>query len=129
MCTDHSMLRKKSMWDWYTQILQPMWSTTKESAQMHISNDKWLITSTRIFYKSSSASLDCISELCRAVNCTVATVHEKFSSQHRIERLKFGRMQHMKFITWNKRNIWKPKQYKITGILLPRNILQLHLRS
>jgi len=37
-------------------------------------------------------------------------------------------MQHMQFISWNNRNIWKPKQYKITAILPPRNILQLQLR-
>jgi len=51
---------------------------------MHISNDKSLITSTRIFHKSSSASLDCISisELCSAINTTVATVHENFTSQN-----------------------------------------------
>jgi len=28
----------------------------------------------------------------------------------------------MKFIAWNKRKIWKPKQYKVTVTLLPRNI-------
>jgi len=44
------------------------------------------------------------------------------TSLHRIERLKFGRLQHMKFIAKNKRKIWKPKQYKITAILLPHNI-------
>jgi len=38
-------------------------------------------------------------------------------------------MQHMQFIAWNKRKIWKPKQYKITVTLPPRNILQLRLRS
>jgi len=38
-------------------------------------------------------------------------------------------MQHMKFIAWNKRKIWKPGQYKITAALLPRNILQLQLRG
>jgi len=45
-----------------------------------------------------------------------------------MERLKFGRMQRIKFIAYNTRKIWKPKQYKITAILLPRNILQLQLR-
>jgi len=38
-------------------------------------------------------------------------------------------MQHMKFIAWNKRKIWKPKQYEITPTLLPHNILPLQLRS
>jgi len=37
-------------------------------------------------------------------------------------------MQHMKFIVWNKRKIWKPKQYEITAALLPHNILQLQLQ-
>jgi len=32
-------------------------------------------------------------------------------------------MQHMKFIAWNKRKIWKTKQYEITPTLLPHNIL------
>jgi len=52
--------------------------------QMHVSNDKWLITSIRILYKNSSALLDSISiiELCSAINSTVATVHESFTSQH-----------------------------------------------
>jgi len=51
---------------------------------MHISNDKWLITSIRIFYKNSSALLDCISifEVCSAINSIVATVHENFPKQH-----------------------------------------------
>jgi len=67
---------------------------------MQISIDKWFVTSTRIFYKRSSASLDCnsISELCSAINSTVATLHENLTSQHQIEKLKFGRMQHAKFI-------------------------------
>jgi len=49
---------------------------------MHISNDKSFITSIRIFYKNSS-DLDCISisELCNAINSTVAAVHESFASQ------------------------------------------------
>jgi len=38
-------------------------------------------------------------------------------------------MQRMQFIAWNKKKIWKPKQYKITAILSPRNIFQLQLRS
>jgi len=38
-------------------------------------------------------------------------------------------MQHMQFIAWHKRKIWKPKQYEITVTLSPRNILQLQLRS
>jgi len=38
-------------------------------------------------------------------------------------------MQHTQFIAWNKQKRWKPKQYKITATLLPRNILQLQLRS
>jgi len=70
------------------------------------------------------AVLHCISisELC-------STVHENFISQHEIEAIKFGRMQHMQFIAWNKRKIWKPKQYKIAATLPPRNILQLQLRN
>jgi len=74
---------KIAIWDWYTEILQPV-PAYKECGQMHISNDKLLITSTRIFYKNDSASLDCtsISELCSAINSTVATVHENFTSQH-----------------------------------------------
>jgi len=47
----------------------------------------------------------------------------------KIEAIKFGSMQHMQLIAWNKRKIWKPKQYKITTTLPPRNILQLQLRS
>jgi len=37
-----------------------------------------------MFYKNSSASLECItiSELCSAIDSTVATVHENFTSQH-----------------------------------------------
>jgi len=31
-------------------------------------------------------------------------------------------MKHMQFIAWNKRKIWKPKQYKITATLPPCNI-------
>jgi len=48
---------------------------------MHIPNDKWLITSTRIFYKNSSSSLDCISisALCSPINSTVATVYVNFT--------------------------------------------------
>jgi len=38
-------------------------------------------------------------------------------------------MQHMQFIAWNKLQIWKPQQYKITATLPPRNILHLELRS
>jgi len=38
-------------------------------------------------------------------------------------------MQHLQSIAWNKRKLWKPKQYKITVRLPPRNILQLQLRS
>jgi len=38
-------------------------------------------------------------------------------------------MQYMKFIEWNKREIWKPEQYEITATLLPHNILQLKLCS
>jgi len=33
-----------------------------------------------------------------AIDSTVATVHKKFTSKHQIETLKFGRMQHVKFI-------------------------------
>jgi len=62
----------------------------------------------------------------------------------KLKQLHFGKMQHMQFIAYmlyeihciaynvcnlNKRKIWKPKQYKITVTLLPRNILQLQLRS
>jgi len=54
------------------------------SLQAHIPNDKWLITSIRTFYKNSSPLQDCISisELCSAINSTVATVYESFTSQH-----------------------------------------------
>jgi len=38
-------------------------------------------------------------------------------------------MHHVQFIAWNKREIWKPKQCKITVTLPPRNILQLQLCS
>jgi len=38
-------------------------------------------------------------------------------------------MQHIQFTAWNKRKIWKPKQYKTTATLPPRNILQLQLRG
>jgi len=38
-------------------------------------------------------------------------------------------MQYMKFTALIKRKIWKPKQYEITAILLPHNILPLQLRS
>jgi len=64
--------------------LQPIWSTTRECVHMHISNDKWLATSIRIFHKNGSALLDSISisELCSVINSTVATVHESFTSQH-----------------------------------------------
>ena len=64
------------------------WSTTKECVQMDISIDKWLLTSTRIFYKHGIAALQCISisELCSTINKiwqdTVATFHENFTSQH-----------------------------------------------
>ena len=110
-----------------TILLQPIWSTTKEYVQKHISNDKWLTTSTRIFYKNSSASLDCINELCSAIDSTVATVHKNVTSQHQIKALKFGRMQHVKVIEWNKWKIWNPEQYEITATTLPHNILQLQL--
>jgi len=78
---------------WYRQTLQPIWSTIKECVKMHISNDKWLITSSRIYYKNSSASLDCISisESCSAINSTIATVHENFTSQPYIEALSLVR--------------------------------------
>jgi len=45
----------------HTLILQPIWSTTKECVQTQISNEKWLTTSTRIFYINSNASLSYIS--------------------------------------------------------------------
>jgi len=52
------------------------------------------------------------------------------TSLHSIKlKLKFGRMQHMKFIAWNKWKIWKPKQYEITLRLLSHNILPLQLHS
>jgi len=38
-------------------------------------------------------------------------------------------MQHMQFIARNKWKMWKPKLYKITATLPPRNILQLQSRS
>ena len=46
-----------------TLLLQPIWSTPKECVQNQISNDKWLTTSTRVFYKNSSVSLGCINPL------------------------------------------------------------------
>ena len=122
MCTEHSMLTRNSNMELIqTLIPNPTWSTTEECVQKQIFNDKWLTTSTRIFYKSSSASLDCItiSELRSAIDNIVAIVHENFTSQHRIEKLKFGRMQHVKFIAWNKWKIWKLKYYEITAALPP----------
>jgi len=55
-------------------------------APNHFSNDKWLITSTRKFYKDSSASLDYIriGELCSPIDSTVAIVIIK-TSCHRIK--------------------------------------------
>jgi len=38
-------------------------------------------------------------------------------------------MQHMKLSSWNKRKIWKLKQYNNTATFLSHNILQLQLRS
>jgi len=38
-------------------------------------------------------------------------------------------MQDVKFIAWNKRKIWKSKQYEITPTLLSHNTLPLQLRS
>jgi len=38
-------------------------------------------------------------------------------------------MQHIQFIAWNKRTIWKPEQYKITAALPPRNLLSFQFRS
>ena len=39
----------------------------------------------------------------------------KLISPYQTEILKFGRMQHVKFIAWNKWKIWKPKQNEITA--------------
>jgi len=130
MCAEHSMPKRNSNMELIrTLMLQPMWSTTKECVQMHIFNDKFLVTSARILYKNRNASLDCINELCNAIDSTVGTVHKNFTSQHQIEALKFGRMQHVKCIAWNKCKVWKPKQYEITTTLLKHNILQLQLLS
>jgi len=49
------------------------------------------------------------------------------TSHHQIERLKFDRMQHVKFIAWYKCKTWKPEQYEITATILPHNLLQLQL--
>ena len=126
--TEHSMLRRKSNMEMIQiLILQPVWSITKECVQKQISNDKWYTTSTRTFCKSSSASLDCINEWCCAIDSTVVTVRDSITSQHQIETLKFGRMQRVKFIAWNKWKMWKPKQYEITATILPHKILQLQL--
>jgi len=57
----------------------------------------------------------------------VATIHGNFTSKHQTETFKFGRMQHLKFIAWNKWKIWTPKQYEITATLLPHNLLHLQL--
>jgi len=53
-----------------------------------------------MFCKNGSASLHCISisESCSAINTTVATIHDNFTSQHQIETIKFGRMEHIQFI-------------------------------
>jgi len=128
MCTKHSMPRRNSNMELIqTPILQPIWSTTKKCVQKQVSNDKWLITSTRIFYKTSSPSLDCINELSSAIDSTIAIVHKNFTLQHQIETLKFGRMQHVKFITWSKWKIRKPQQYEVTATTLPQKILWLLL--
>ena len=112
--TEHAK-KKSSMTLIQTLILRPMWSTTKECAQVQNSNGKRLITSTRIFYKNSSASLDCISisDLCSGMDTTVATVHQNFTSQHQTEALKFGRMQHVKFIAWNNWKNWNLNSMKV----------------
>jgi len=128
MCTKHSMPRRNSHMELIqTSLLHPLWSTTKECVQKQIFNDKWLITSTRLFYKYSSGSLDCINELCCGVDSTVAIVHKIFTLQHKTEALKFGRMQLVKFITWNKWKIRKPEEYEITATILPHKILRLKL--
>ena len=91
---------------------------------MHISNDKWLITSIRIFYKNISVLLDCISlsELCSATNSTIAIVPESFTSQHSIETLNLAgcniRIHYMK-----QTENMKLKEYEITATLLPHNTL------
>jgi len=96
---------------------------------MQISNNIWPTTSAKKFYTNICFSLDCISisELRSGIDSAVATVHENYTSQLQIETLKFGRMQHVKFIAWNKWKTWKYKQYEITATLLPHNILQLQL--
>ena len=130
LCTKHSMPRRNShMQLIQTSILHPRWSTTKECIQMQISNNKWRITTTRIFYYNSSASLYCINELCCEIDSSVAIVHKNFTLQHHIETLKFGRMQHVKFIAWNKWKIRKPKQCEITATILSHKILRLQLRG
>jgi len=54
---------------------------------MHIYNDKLLITSTRIFYKNGSVSLDCIniSELCSATNNSLQLLLFMKTSHHSIK--------------------------------------------
>jgi len=49
-----------------------------------------IITSTGIFYKNSSVSLDCINELCSAIDSIVATIRENFTSKHQIETLNLA---------------------------------------
>ena len=71
-----------------------------EKQEEYCNKNQNQITSTIIFYKTSSASLDCVSinDLRSAIDTTIGTLHDNFTSQHQIETLKFGRMQHVKFI-------------------------------
>ena len=110
-----------------TLILQPTSSTTKEVYECIFPMTNDLSLQQEYFMKSTSAPLHCISELCSAMHSTVATVHESFHSQHQIETVKFGRMQHVKINARNNWKIWKLKQYEPTAALVPHNILQLHI--
>jgi len=122
MCTEHNTLKTNSNMELIQiLLLQLMWSTV---IQKQISNDKWLITTTTTF---NSAALDCINELCSAIDIAVATVHKNLPSHHKIETFQFGRMEHAKFIAWSKWKIWRPKQHEITATILPHKILQLQL--
>jgi len=68
---------------------------------MHIYNDKWVLTSLRIFYKNSSTLLNCVSinELCSAIDSTVATVHCSWKL-------------HFKALHWNIK-IWQDATWEI----------------
>jgi len=49
------------------------------------------------------------------------------TSQHQIGTLKFGRMQHVNLTSWDKCKIWNFTAFNRSYIILPHNILNLHL--